>query len=728
MSSEYKDVRLIGYLESGHNDTITGWAFNLDEPEGGANVIIMDDEGVLAIVRGDSARADVEQEYGYSGPCQFRYRLPNHWKGDLKALRVFVSKSNLLVRCVRDLEHESRSLFPRPVSVDIKALADDHQLYELQYAQNHKNITTRYERKDRKALSEKCVLFEISDLFHYLRHHNTVTGIQRTECGVISSLFDTIGCDSARFAFCALTDKSGYVRILIDEDLKVFIRDVFNRDLTVAEQIHRIGELIETGHDYQVNGPELFFVLGAYWIIPNIETKLHGLIERGVSVGLYAYDFIPVNYPQFFDASAGRAFVEKVSTVVTLSSFIITISKYVAADAKRLIANEIGVDKPIDVTPLPQELISPTQLDRSQHRFAPAGEYVLCVCTIEPRKNHRLLYRIWAGLCRKHGRNNIPTLVIVGRWGWIMEDFKKLCESTAYLAGKINVRSDISDEELINLYQHCSFTVFPSFVEGWGLPVGESLSFGKPCAASNTSSIPEVGGDLIDYLDPYDYDNSFAVIERLILDRKYLASRSDAIKSAFVPRTWAEYSTSLLEKIEALGNLPPSSSHRLFPPRLRPGVVYKLEGLITDDTVGWSDRLVRFSLSMGWHELESWGAWSKQSPALIEFGTAFPPTTAVKVWLRLHLPNAYRGEQIGIITQQGDISLTGSELTQEPRWFSAACNVGEDGSIKLQLCRPYAYAAREIHRDLFVGISALAYHLLDDQTMELDLVSQFVNY
>lgn len=60
-------------------------------------------------------------------------------------------------------------------------------------------------------------------------------------------------------------------------------------------------------------------------------------------------------------------------------------------------------------------------------------------------------------------------------------------ESTSYLNGTIKILHDLSDWELAELYRSAMFTVFPSFEEGWGLPVGESLIFGRPCIASNTS-------------------------------------------------------------------------------------------------------------------------------------------------------------------------------------------------------------------------------------------------
>jgi glycosyltransferase involved in cell wall biosynthesis len=62
---------------------------------------------------------------------------------------------------------------------------------------------------------------------------------------------------------------------------------------------------------------------------------------------------------------------------------------------------------------------------------------------------------------------------------------------------------DVTDAELDLLYRKCMFTTFPSFAEGWGLPVGESLAHGKITICSPVGGIPEVGGELLDYIDPY---------------------------------------------------------------------------------------------------------------------------------------------------------------------------------------------------------------------------------
>ncbi|MDT8349839.1 glycosyltransferase, partial [Roseomonas mucosa] len=91
-----------------------------------------------------------------------------------------------------------------------------------------------------------------------------------------------------------------------------------------------------------------------------------------------------------------------------------------------------------------------------------------------------------------------------GRVGWLVADLMQQLENAEWLGGKIRLVRDPSDEELLALYRGCRFTLFPSLFEGWGLPVSESLALGRPCIASNRTSLPEAGGALARYFDPDD--------------------------------------------------------------------------------------------------------------------------------------------------------------------------------------------------------------------------------
>ena len=88
------------------------------------------------------------------------------------------------------------------------------------------------------------------------------------------------------------------------------------------------------------------------------------------------------------------------------------------------------------------------------------------------------------------------------------------------------------------MYENCAFTVYPSLYEGWGLPIAESFAFGKPCIASNKSSMPEVGQHYAEYFSPYNADALATLILRYS-DTKYLESRTKLLQS-YQPNTWDE--------------------------------------------------------------------------------------------------------------------------------------------------------------------------------------------
>jgi glycosyltransferase involved in cell wall biosynthesis len=108
----------------------------------------------------------------------------------------------------------------------------------------------------------------------------------------------------------------------------------------------------------------------------------------------------------------------------------------------------------------------------------------------------------------------------------------------------------LSDAELQQAYRSCLFTVFPSLSEGWGLPIAESLAHGKFCVASNRTSIPEAGGDLVDYFDPLNEDDALAKIERPLIDPGYLAAREAQLRAEYRLRTWGDCVRALIRALD----------------------------------------------------------------------------------------------------------------------------------------------------------------------------------
>lgn len=116
-------------------------------------------------------------------------------------------------------------------------------------------------------------------------------------------------------------------------------------------------------------------------------------------------------------------------------------------------------------------------------------KYILFVSTIEPRKNLLALVKAFERLKGKHGIEE--SLVIVGKEGWDYASTWRYIERSSF-------RSDIKRvgyvpaEHLTAFYQHASLFVYPSFMEGFGIPPLEAMACGCPVLTANTSSLPEV--------------------------------------------------------------------------------------------------------------------------------------------------------------------------------------------------------------------------------------------
>jgi glycosyltransferase involved in cell wall biosynthesis len=290
--------------------------------------------------------------------------------------------------------------------------------------------------------------------------------------------------------------------------------------------------------------------LGASWGFPRYGTHIAAAKRRyGIRFAILAYDLIPIENQAFVEKRHMLQFLTWLQETMPHVDVVLTISKYTRKILLEL-APEAGWSLPrVAVLELGAGLSDrPMAGEHRAIRLPP--RYVLFVSTIEIRKNHRLLVRVWRRLLERHGADAVPVLIFAGQVGWLVDDLFADLAASGYLDGKIEHRSGLSDAELREAYRGCLFTVFPSLSEGWGLPVAESLAHGKFCVASNRTAIPEVGGDLIDYFDPTDDDDAVGKIERLLFEPGYLAAREARLRAEYRPRTWADCVHGLIEKLD----------------------------------------------------------------------------------------------------------------------------------------------------------------------------------
>jgi glycosyltransferase involved in cell wall biosynthesis len=153
-------------------------------------------------------------------------------------------------------------------------------------------------------------------------------------------------------------------------------------------------------------------------------------------------------------------------------------------------------------------------------RHGSAKPYFAFISTIEPRKNHVMLLQVWQRLVKQHGET-APKLVLVGARGWQNESVLGLLNQGTDLKNHVIECNNVSDETLVALIANARATLLPSHVEGYGLPLAESLSLGTPVLCSDLPPYFEIAGNIPEYIDPM-AGKGWA---RLIMD--YAAERSE---------------------------------------------------------------------------------------------------------------------------------------------------------------------------------------------------------
>ncbi|WP_440937636.1 glycosyltransferase family 4 protein [Candidatus Pelagibacter sp.] len=142
------------------------------------------------------------------------------------------------------------------------------------------------------------------------------------------------------------------------------------------------------------------------------------------------------------------------------------------------------------------------------------ANYVLCLSTIEPRKNFLTSLKVFERTLNILEKKDLY-LVIVGEKGW-GNSFSEIKKISVNLKDRIVFTGYVEDEYLFEIYKSALCFLYPSFYEGFGLPPLEAAAFGVPLILSNRGSLSEVFGEIGHIFDPYDIDGMSNTIIHLI--------------------------------------------------------------------------------------------------------------------------------------------------------------------------------------------------------------------
>lgn len=272
--------------------------------------------------------------------------------------------------------------------------------------------------------------------------------------------------------------------------------------------------------------------------------------RRGVLTSQLIYDFTPVLYPQFHVKETCTGYVPFVKHVSENFGHLLYGGRTAQRDGIALQSKRGWRTPPSDFIEFGSdfgklnELVSSERDAEILKKFDIEGDFIMTVGTIEPRKNHEMLYKAYVTLLERADAEVIPKMLFIGKKGWKSDDFIATFEGDDRVRGKILMITP-TDEELDVFYRHTLFTLLPSFYEGWSLTLPESLSYGKFCLTSDVDPLRETGRDLVEYINPLD---TYAWAERIYHYSTHpaeLSLKEDYIRKNWKPKTWLE-STEML--------------------------------------------------------------------------------------------------------------------------------------------------------------------------------------
>lgn len=221
--------------------------------------------------------------------------------------------------------------------------------------------------------------------------------------------------------------------------------------------------------------------------------------RRNVRPVHLVHDLIPITHPQFCREGEDKRHRQRILTALDTACGVIANSAHTLETLGEFAAAENRAMPPAVVA------WPGTPVLKRGTGMATDGPFFVILGTIEGRKNHAMLLSIWRRMISERGMASVPRLVIVGRRGWQADHVFEELDATPF-GDRVWEAGPLDDRRLAETLSGARALLFPSFAEGYGIPLVEALALGVPVIASDLPVFREIGAGVCELLPPDDAD------------------------------------------------------------------------------------------------------------------------------------------------------------------------------------------------------------------------------
>ena len=251
-----------------------------------------------------------------------------------------------------------------------------------------------------------------------------------------------------------------------------------------------------------------------------LHVQYTGPVFCSVPLVVSLHDVSYLEHPQYFTTYRAKQLRFTVNRTVRKAAAVLTPSEF----SRRSILRHYALD-PSKVVAVPNGVSSQFRpIDRQvaagviEKKFGLRGPFVLTVGDLQPRKNHLGLLKAFDEMLQAHPQ--LPQdLVFVGKETWYSKELHRAVERSS-VRGRVHFTGFVEDTDLVHFYGACDLFCFPSFYEGFGLPILEAMACGRAVACSNTTAMPEVANAAGILFDPHSTAEMVRAMSDVLLDQE----------------------------------------------------------------------------------------------------------------------------------------------------------------------------------------------------------------